>query len=198
MPQAEPRDQAGRPPEPFRWVYKIRSLLMAPPVVFLAVCNWWEIETEPLTLGLGGAIFGLGLLLRVWSQVHLRYRLKSMRGLTRGGPYRYVRNPVYVGNILILLGCCLLSELVWFAPIMLLYALAVYHCVVRYEESHLLRKHGGDYEQFLRDVPRWVPRLPAGSPCDQAPTGQWIGPALIAEAHNLLLLVPFLAKEILS
>ncbi len=190
--------QTTQAADPFRWVFKIRGLLMAPPVAFLAVCNWWETEREPLTLGLGGVVFSVGLLLRVWAQVYLRYRLKSTRGLTRAGPYRYVRNPAYLANTLILLGCCLLSELLWFAPIMLLYAGGVYHYVVRYEESHLLRKHGLDYERFRRDVPRWVPRFPAAPPRDQVAVRRWIGRALVTEAHNLLLVVPFLLKELFT
>ena len=191
-------DDHGGPTEPFRWVYRMRGLLMVPLVVFLAVCPWGETESDPLVFGLGSVVFGVGLFLRVWAQMHLRYRLKAKTLLTQTGPYRHVRNPVYVGNILILLGCCFFAELFWSAPFVLLYAWCVYHFVVRYEEAHLLRKHGQAYVRFCEHTPRWVPRLSPGPARKEAATTEWITRALVAEVHNLLLLVPFLVKEILS
>jgi protein-S-isoprenylcysteine O-methyltransferase Ste14 len=186
----------GRSAESFRLAYKMRGLLMVPLVVFLAVCPWGETESDLLVFSLGSVVFGLELFLRVWAQMHLRYRLKARTILTQAGPYRHVRNPVYVGNILILLGCCFFAELFWSAPFVLLYAWSVYHFVVRYEEAHLLRKHGQAYVRFCEHTPRWVPRLSPGPACKEAATTEWIRPALVAEVHNLLLLVPFLVKEI--
>ena len=184
------------PAQLYRGIFKRRGLLMAPAFLFLVFCTWWETESEPLVFGAGGSVFALGLALRIWAQMHLRYRLKAKKALTRTGPYRYVRNPVYVGNILLLLGCCFLAELFWFAPILLAYSLLVYRFVVRYEESHLLQKYGPAYREFLESVPRWLPGLGRLRPC-QPDGGKYLLVALLAEAHNVLLLLPFAIKEAL-
>jgi protein-S-isoprenylcysteine O-methyltransferase Ste14 len=74
--------------------------------------------------------------------------------------YRYVRNPMYLGALLVLLG-----EAVFFRSMSgLLYALgwfALIHLVVQfYEEPYLRRRFGGDYECYTRAVDRWLPGRP--------------------------------------
>ncbi|HLW60359.1 MAG TPA: isoprenylcysteine carboxylmethyltransferase family protein [bacterium] len=78
--------------------------------------------------------------------------------LVTRGLYRVVRNPMYVGAVLILLG-----ESVLFASATLLtYALlawvVVHLFVVFYEEPTLHRKFGISYENYRKAVPRWIPR----------------------------------------
>lgn len=79
--------------------------------------------------------------------------------LVATGFYRYVRNPMYVGIILILLG-----HFLWFQFIrLLIYAgivfLAFHLFVTLYEEPTLKRKFGASYEEYLKRVPRWIPKL---------------------------------------
>ncbi len=81
------------------------------------------------------------------------------RRLVTGRFYERVRNPIYVGVILVLLG-----EATLFASIPLLaYAgivwLGFHLFVVLYEEPGLRRRFGASYEAYLRRVPRWLPRL---------------------------------------
>jgi len=78
------------------------------------------------------------------------------------GLYKYVRNPIYVGVTLALLG-----NFLWFGYWNLLIyaalALAAFHLVVLfYEEPTLRRKFGAAYEEYLRIVPRWIPRAKSG------------------------------------
>ncbi len=79
--------------------------------------------------------------------------------LVVSGMYRYVRNPMYVGVLLILLG-----HFVWFKTIwMIVYAvfafLVVHTFVTLYEEPTLKNKFGAAYERYLQKVPRWIPRI---------------------------------------
>jgi protein-S-isoprenylcysteine O-methyltransferase Ste14 len=79
--------------------------------------------------------------------------------LVARGLYRYLRNPMYVGILAILLG-----ESVLFASLRLLaytaFAFAFYFLiVVLYEEPTLRRKFGESYRQYCRSVPRWIPRI---------------------------------------
>ncbi|HYV05759.1 MAG TPA: isoprenylcysteine carboxylmethyltransferase family protein, partial [Blastocatellia bacterium] len=79
--------------------------------------------------------------------------------LVARGLYRYVRNPMYVGMVSILIGETLLFQ----SFALLAYAgtvLLVFHLfVVLYEEPALTRKFGDSYRQFRETVPRWIPRI---------------------------------------
>lgn len=74
------------------------------------------------------------------------------------GLYKFVRNPMYVGIMLILLG-----HILWFRSLLLiLYAvglfIAVHLFVVFYEEPHLQKRFGDSYKFYFQRVPRWFPR----------------------------------------
>ena len=86
------------------------------------------------------------------------FPLDPPRQLVTRGLYRYVRNPMYWGA-----GMFLLGEAILFAswPIVAYLGalwLGVHLFVVFYEEPTLTRTFGASYEEFLRTVPRWVPR----------------------------------------
>jgi len=75
------------------------------------------------------------------------------------GFYRYVRNPMYVAILAILMG-----HFLWFGYWNLLtYAIVVFigfnTFVAYYEEPTLKRKFGASYEDYLKRVPRWIPRF---------------------------------------
>ena len=76
-----------------------------------------------------------------------------------GGLYRYVRNPIYVALIAVLVGQSLLLGQPW----LLLYAAAVLAAFVTfvrlYEEPALSRQFGAEYDAYRRAVPGWWPRL---------------------------------------
>ena len=82
------------------------------------------------------------------------------RRLVVTGPYRYVRNPMYVGTGLFLVGCAILfwefsSTLFWYA---IAIAVAVNLFILLYEEPTLRRRFNGDYREYCRNVRRWIPR----------------------------------------
>ncbi len=186
--------------KPYNMIYKIRGILMAPPFLFLVFVFHGETERDHVIWPVGLAIFGVGVLIRVWAQIHLHYRLRIHKILTKTGPYTYVRNPIYIGNTSMLLGLTVLSELLWFLPVMLLWCMAVYTFVVRREEAHLLQKYGQSYGEFLRNVPRWMPRAArAGNGHDSR--AQWrcyLWPSIAAELHCFIWLIPLVGKEMFS
>jgi protein-S-isoprenylcysteine O-methyltransferase Ste14 len=181
-----------------RSIYKKRGLFMVPPVVFIAMCTWKEVENDVLVFGLAGIVFGAGLCLRVWSQMHLHHRLKIHKILTTTGPYAYIRNPCYVANTLLLTGAVFLSELFWFAPLMLVYCAIIYSFVVRYEEAKLIKQYGTLYADYFNRVPRWFPRLRCLQKKSFTETRQFFVSSLFVEMHSLLLVIPFLIKEAAS
>ena len=79
--------------------------------------------------------------------------------LVATGFYRYVRNPMYVGVLAIIIG-----HFLWFEYWnLLIYAIVVFigfnTFVTYYEEPTLKRKFGAAYEDYLKRVPRWIPRI---------------------------------------
>jgi protein-S-isoprenylcysteine O-methyltransferase Ste14 len=79
--------------------------------------------------------------------------------LVATGFYRYVRNPMYVGVLAVIIG-----HFLWFGYWNLLtYAMVVFISfntfVAYYEEPTLKRKFGAAYENYLKQVPRWIPKF---------------------------------------
>src|SRR5512139_3158886 len=77
--------------------------------------------------------------------------------LVATGFYRYVRNPMYVGILLVLLGHFLWLQTVGLIVYTAAAFLAFHLFVTLYEEPTLKRKFGASYEEYLRRVPRWIP-----------------------------------------
>ena len=179
-----------------RIIYRLRGFLTSLPFVFAMLSFSYETENEWFVWPLGISIFLLGLLVRIWAQQHLRYRLKVRKLLTTTGPYSFVRNPIYLGNILIGLGLVVTSELLWLVPITLLYCFCVYSFVVSYEEEHLLEKYGESYRRYMLEVPRWLPQAIRFK--NLGLRNEYFHLSTLAEIHCILALLPFLSKEIIG
>ena len=79
-------------------------------------------------------------------------------GVIKKGLFSLVRHPIYLAEIILYLGLLVLSTsltaaLIWIIGIFFL------HYISRYEEKLLLAKFGKEYEQYMREVPMWFPRL---------------------------------------
>ncbi|HEY8698840.1 MAG TPA: PEMT/PEM2 methyltransferase family protein [Rhizomicrobium sp.] len=75
------------------------------------------------------------------------------------GFYRYVRNPMYVGVVAVILGEALIVGDVRLLTHAAIVWLAFHIFVLAYEEPTLARTYGPEYETFRANVPRWVPRF---------------------------------------
>jgi protein-S-isoprenylcysteine O-methyltransferase Ste14 len=80
------------------------------------------------------------------------------RELVVQGPYRYVRNPMYVAGVLVLLGEALLFTSLPLLEYAAAFWLATHLLVLGYEEPRLRRSFGDGYERYRATVNRWVPR----------------------------------------
>lgn len=79
------------------------------------------------------------------------------------GPYRWVRNPMYVGGVSLLAGSALLLRSPSVLGLAALAGLLAHALVVFVEEPGLARRFGEPYEAYRRVTPRWVPRKPGRS-----------------------------------
>ena len=81
------------------------------------------------------------------------------RRLVIAGPYRFVRNPMYVGAGLALAGAALFYQSLVLLGFAVLFILVAHLFVVFYEEPALERRFGEEYAAYRRTVRRWWPRL---------------------------------------
>jgi protein-S-isoprenylcysteine O-methyltransferase Ste14 len=85
------------------------------------------------------------------------------RALVPRGPYRWVRNPMYLGALLLLLGFGLwrgsLAILLFTIPA----AVSAHLLVVFYEEPTLRRRFGSQYAAYVARVHRWIPKPPTST-----------------------------------
>ena len=79
--------------------------------------------------------------------------------LVAAGFYRYVRNPMYVGVLLIVIGHFLWFQTIWLLVYTVIVFLAFHLFVTLYEEPTLRKKFGALYEEYRQRVPRWIPRF---------------------------------------
>jgi len=102
----------------------------------------------------------MGVLIRIWSAGHLR----KEQVLTTGGPYRFIRNPLYLGSFLIAIGFTLLTASIWILLLVLFYFLFCYIPVVRFEEGILREKFPKEFNQYSAAVPAFYPSIFAYAP----------------------------------
>jgi protein-S-isoprenylcysteine O-methyltransferase Ste14 len=138
-----------------RWTFRL-------PVLGTELTRW---------LGLGLIVAGLPVfvqfLLRFVREGHgTPAPVAPTKRLVVGGPFRYVRNPGYLGVVAMIAGQGFLLGNVDVLGYAAVVALAFHLFVVTYEEPTLRRTFGAEYEEYCRAVPRWVPRVrqrPPGS-----------------------------------
>lgn len=120
----------------------------------------WLWRPPQTASGLFPIIVGFGLVLRCAYLFH-RHRttikpFEESAELIVEGPYRWSRNPIYLGMVLVLLGCAILSGAasVWVVP-PLFVTIIHWRFVVR-EEAMLAENFGLDFEDYCRKVRRWI------------------------------------------
>jgi protein-S-isoprenylcysteine O-methyltransferase Ste14 len=80
------------------------------------------------------------------------------RAFVASGPYRWVRNPMYIGGFLILAGYALCAGSVAALGVAVAMILAAHVFVLVYEEPALERRFGESYQAYRRSTRRWIPR----------------------------------------
>lgn len=143
-----------------RILFKYRDGIAAPLFVLMLVVSLWKYENNFVIWTIGPALILLGEALRLWAMRHIgrsaRTQKEKARKLVTTGPFALTRNPLYIGNHMILLGFCVLSELLWFIPVALGICFAFYHLIVLYEEELLKQRFQDDYLKYKDETPRWI------------------------------------------
>jgi len=146
------------------WLFRHRTVTALPISIALLT-----IPASPTPAGKWLTIAGIaavaaGELVRLWAVRHIgaisRTRSDRLGPLVQSGPFAYVRNPLYLGNLALWTGFALTARLVWLVPLALVLLSAAYHAIVRWEETLLESRLGDAYRVYVGHVPRWIPAVP--------------------------------------
>lgn len=148
------------------------NAIVRPPLALAAAflaglaADWlypWPLVPPGVPRGsIGTALFAAGLALVAWSFATLRRagtRVETVEPTTAivaDGPYRYTRNPIYVGMFLGLIGLAIGFDSLWIAIALVPFYLVIRYGVVAREEDYLERKFGDVYRSYKSRVRRWV------------------------------------------
>ena len=147
--------------------------LLLPPPVYLGVAialavglqllsplDW--LKDMPFRIVAGAACCVLAAAIALWAM--LRFRAadthvephKPTTALVVGGPYRFSRNPIYLGFLLLVLGLALIFANPWGLLILPLLWAALRYLVIRVEEAFLIGRFGRSYLDYQASVHRWI------------------------------------------
>lgn len=173
--------------------FMIRGLTPIPLYIICLVYS--RIELNFFLSGL--LLIGFGEILRFFSVGYLGVSSRKTENaetnqLVISGPYRFVRNPIYLGNMSIYLGFAVLSNVFFpaFSVITVVFFMFAYYLIVCYEENVLRIKFDRDYEKYLTSVPRFIPLLLAKH---QIASGHKFDPAKAVRSEKTTLIVLTLA-----
>ncbi len=127
----------------------------------------------------GFAVVALGEFSRLWgvaiagSETRTTGPVGGTYLITKG-PFAYVRNPLYVGNMLLYSGVGVMANIPWLALVALCYFIVQYSLIVRLEEEYLRTTYGATFEKYCASVRRFVPKLtPYDAGTNEQPSLDW-------------------------
>lgn len=142
--------------------FKYRSYTPIPFLILMLIFQ----KSTPLSLIIGIAIALIGELIRFWGVSWTGSETRTTGGvggtfLIISGPFAYVRNPLYVGNILMYLGLGIMSFALfpYLQIIAIIFFLIQYYYIVQEEEKFLREKFKEHYKDYCKHVPAFFPRL---------------------------------------
>jgi protein-S-isoprenylcysteine O-methyltransferase Ste14 len=158
-----------------------RQVLAVVLIVFYAATA----EPIPLLAAIGLPIATLGALVRLYASGFI---VKNQE-LATDGPYRFVRHPLYTGNILLVIGFAIAGSRWWGIPLAFFFFWFYYPTAIEYEDRKLHRLFGAAWEQWSARTPALMPQL-GGRPPPAAGDRRW-SLAVSNKRNGELVLVAF-------
>ena len=115
-----------------------------------------------LALGVGVIFAAIGLALAILSIRRFRLAGTSVvpgepsTALVVEGPYRFTRNPIYIGFVLLYFGLAIILTSLWVLVLLIPVLIVLQRGVVEREETYLKRQFGDAYRKYQGRVPRWL------------------------------------------
>lgn len=136
------------------WTWgRIARRIRVPLGFLFAAFYIWRAKPSWLSIVIGAAVGVLGIVIRALASG----QVQKNRELTRTGPYAYVRNPLYLGSIVIGVGFSIAARDLWIVAVLVIFFVAVYVPVIRGEQNFLRGKFP-EYADYTRRVPSLLPR----------------------------------------
>ena len=148
------------------------QVVIRPPIAWLLAVlvglalDWlmpWPFMPAALPAGwIGVAVFAVALVLLAWAIAAITRAgsnvptSKPTTTIVDTGPYRFTRNPIYLGMFLGLVGLALAFDSLWLLALLVAFALVIHYRVVVREEAYLERKFGDVYRRYSSRVRRWL------------------------------------------
>ncbi len=127
-------------------------------VWFVLLVSWLG-DTYLTLLYAGATVAAVGELIRMWASGHV----KKNKELATDGPYAYVRHPLYVGNILILVGYSLASNMWWSFVLMAFLLWFYYPPAISYEDSKLKKIFAEQWIEWSQNIHALIPTFSSKS-----------------------------------
>jgi len=148
------------------------NVIIRPPIawvlaVLAALASQWRMPLPfmPAAVPAGwivGAVFGIALALAASAIATLTRAGSNVptsmptTTIVDAGPYRFTRNPIYLGMIVGLIGLAIAFDSLWLLVALMPFALVIRYGVVAREEAYLERKFGDVYRRYHSHVRRWL------------------------------------------
>ena len=147
----------------------VRLLILAPVVVALSIpavrhalrFAWLRAAGGAVTGAIGAVLVGVGIALAIFARLYLGRNWgmpmsrKENPELVTGGPYAFVRHPIYSGVILAMLGTALGLSIIWVLPLIVFVPYSIY--CARREEQLMCQQFGEAYRAYMRRTKMLVP-----------------------------------------
>lgn len=136
------------------------GLLLEQMVIRLRVVSGGAPEVGLAVVGIVVTAFGVGVV--AWGMLTFRkartsiITIRPATTLVRHGPYRYTRNPMYIGLTIAYVGVALAMNSGWTLVVLPLAMYAMYRLVIRREERYLSAEFGSEYAEYRQRVRRWI------------------------------------------
>jgi protein-S-isoprenylcysteine O-methyltransferase Ste14 len=158
-----PQD-AGSSPNAIPWppLIYMNAMLLAWTLEGLGPWAWLDQGLATLPRSFGAIFFTLGLALDLWSIATLRRHRTTVlphagaSALVTTGPYRFSRNPIYLGNTLALVGLAMMLRWGWLLLLVPVTVTAVSWLAISREEQHLAKRFGTQWTEYQEKVRRWL------------------------------------------
>ncbi|MBP1658026.1 MAG: putative protein-S-isoprenylcysteine methyltransferase [Bacteroidetes bacterium] len=170
------------------WIFRYRSYT---PLPFLVVMVLFARPTiTSLVVGFAMVVLGEGI--RFWgvSIAGAETRTTGRVGgtyLITTGPFAHVRNPLYLGNMIMYAGVGVMSMALfpWLLLAAVVWFYVQYSLIISREEEYLAAQFGGAYDDYRKHVPRFLPRLTPYRTEDPPPKRMNIAEGLASERRTL-------------
>lgn len=163
MTKNQVTDSAAERPSRIPWppLLILATVVAAVALGWVMPLPWPGIDDFPArVIGVSLGVIGLGLF--VWAGATLaRHETtvmphKESTALVTTGPYAWLRNPIYLGDVLIFLGAGEITKNIWFVILAPIFATLVTWLAILPEERHLEAKFGDDYTAYKARTRRWI------------------------------------------